>query len=106
MPNTIYSCMPNTNSCMPNIKSIFNLHNHKILRSNNTNKTCNCRDKISYPFNGECLYKGVYKATIVCNHTEMKLNYTMAPLWYLLIIIIIGPMSTGIGYACLPEYQR
>ena len=56
---------------MPNIKSIINSHNHKILRSNDTNKSCNCRDKISCPFNGECLYKGVYKATIL-NGNETK----------------------------------
>ena len=44
-------------SCMPNIKNIINSHNDKILRSNDTKKTCNCRDKVSCPFNGECLYK-------------------------------------------------
>ena len=56
---------------MPKIKSIIKSHNHKILRPNDTNKTCNCRDKITYLFNGECLYKGVYKATII-NANETK----------------------------------
>ena len=42
-------------SCMPNIKNIINSHNYKILKSNDTKKTCNCRDKMSCLFNGECL---------------------------------------------------
>ena len=50
---------------MPNIKSIINSHNQKILKYNDTNKTCNCRNKITCPFNGECLFKWVYKATII-----------------------------------------
>ena len=61
-------------SCMPNIKSIINSHNHKILRSNDTDKTSNCRDKITCPFNGECLDKGVYKATVL-NGNETKEYY-------------------------------
>ena len=50
---------------MPNIKNIIYSHNYKILRSNDTKKTCNCRDKITCPFNGEYFYKGVYKATVI-----------------------------------------
>ena len=56
---------------MPKIKSIIKSHNHKILRPNDTNKTCNCRDKITCPFNGEFQYKGVYKSTII-NGNETK----------------------------------
>ena len=59
---------------MPNIKDIINAHNNKILRSNDDKKTCNCRNKASCPFNGECLYKGVYKATIL-NGNETKEYY-------------------------------
>ena len=58
-------------SCMPNIKSIINAHNHKLLRPNNAEKTCNCKEKQLCPFNGECLSKGVYKATII-NGNETK----------------------------------
>ena len=42
--------------------------------SNDTKKTCNCRDKISCPFDGECLYKGVYKTTILTRN-ETKEYY-------------------------------
>ena len=56
---------------MPNIKSIINAHNHKLLRPNHAEKTCNCKEKQLCPFNGECLSKGVYKATIL-NGNETK----------------------------------
>ena len=53
-------------SCLPNVKNIINSHNKKILDgTNKPDKTCNCRDKLSCPFNGECLLKGIYKATVM-----------------------------------------
>ena len=48
-------------SCMTNIKSIINSHNHKTLRCKDTTKTCNCKNKTLCPFSGECLFK----ATII-----------------------------------------
>ena len=59
---------------MPNIKNIINSHNRKIFISNDTKKTRNCRDKILCTLNGECLYKGVYKATTL-NGSETKEYY-------------------------------
>ena len=50
---------------MPSINSIINSHNHKVLRFNGTTKICKCRNKTICHFNGECLFKIVYKATII-----------------------------------------
>ena len=52
-------------SCLPNLKNIINTHNKRILDdSNKKDKTCNCRDETNCPFKGECLLKGIYKASI------------------------------------------
>ena len=52
-------------SCLPNMKNIINSHNRKILKKKNLlAKYCNCRERSKCPFNGECLNKGIYKATI------------------------------------------
>ena len=61
-------------SCMPNMKSIINNHNKKILQkdvsnndicSKNNTKKCNCRNKVNCPLNNECLTEAiVYKATV------------------------------------------
>ena len=56
-------------SCLPNMKNIINSHNRKILKKKNSlTKYCNCREKFKCPFNGECLSKGIYKATIYCKN--------------------------------------
>ena len=60
---------------MPNMKSIINNHNKKILNddinkndmcsNNNKNRKCNCRNKLNCPLNNECLTEAiVYKATV------------------------------------------
>ena len=54
-------------SCMPNIKSIMNLLNHKILRCNDNTKYCNYRNETICSFNGECLFKGT-----IINGNETK----------------------------------
>ena len=59
-------------SCMHNINSIINSHNHKLLRCNNTTKTCNFRNETICHFNGECLFKGVYKATTINGNETNK----------------------------------
>ena len=53
-------------SCLPNMKNIINSHNRKILKKKKKllEKYCNCRERSKCPFNGECLNKGIYKATI------------------------------------------
>ena len=54
-------------SCLPNIKNIINSNNRKILKEKKSStKDCNCRDKTKCPFDGYCLQKGIYKATIHC----------------------------------------
>ena len=55
---------------MENVKSLISGHNKKILsklnhKNDQEDKTCNCRDKDSYPLSGKCLQGNVvYKATI------------------------------------------
>ena len=52
-------------SCLPNVRSVSNSHNKKILETENKAKrTCNCRNKTNFLFNGECLLKGVYIAKV------------------------------------------
>ena len=52
-------------NCLPNIKSIKNAHNKRILNArNNEPKLCNCKKNVIYTFNEKCLLKGVYKETI------------------------------------------
>ena len=43
-----------------------------------TDRVCNCRTKSNSPFKGECILKGIYKATIknkeLLDQTEFYLN--------------------------------
>ena len=56
-------------SCMPNIKSIINNHNKKLLSTKNQEtRKCNCINKQNCPLNNECLTKNIiYKGNITCN---------------------------------------
>ena len=43
---------------MPNIASIINSHNKRIINNNipkPSTPSCNCRSKTSFPLNGDCL---------------------------------------------------
>ena len=63
--------------CMPNMKSIINSHNHKVLRSNVTTKTCNYKKETTCPFNGKCLLRGKYKVTLqIGNETKEYIGST------------------------------
>ena len=56
--------------CMPNVGTIINAHNKKVLDDRITleREGCNCRARNSCPLNGECLTKNVvYEATINSN---------------------------------------
>ena len=68
-------------SCMPNMKTIINNHNKRIMNSeeiktNENNKTnnekkCNCRNKLNCPLKEECLTEAiVYKATVKTNQNS------------------------------------
>ena len=72
-PNHIFYKIFNKNtlkisySCMPNMKSILNAHNRKLV--DNSRPTdgagCSCRKNNICPLNGNCLVKNViYKATV------------------------------------------
>ena len=57
-------------SCMPNIKSIINAHNKKMITPviEEQCKTCNCNKKELCPMNNNCLASNiVYQATITSN---------------------------------------
>ena len=65
-------------SCTPNMKSLINTHNTKLLNKTveqtqtlaNSKKTCNCRIKQECPLQGNCLARTVvYKATITTQTT-------------------------------------
>ena len=54
-------------SCMPNMMSIINNHNKKLvhLHTNDKNLPCNCRNLSNCPLNGNCQAKSIiYKASI------------------------------------------
>ena len=58
-------------SCTPNMQSIIQSHNKKILtaQKTDTNTRCNCQNKTTCPTPGECCQeKVVYKATV--KHTN------------------------------------
>ena len=62
---------------MPNVKSIINAHNKKVLANSATtdqvNTTnCNCQKRNPCPVNGECLTKGVIYQADVHAGTEIK----------------------------------
>ena len=67
-------------SCMPNIKSKINSHNHKILKNNTQQeeniKKCNCINKNQCPLNQQCLSTNiVYQANINSNLNNYKEKY-------------------------------
>ena len=67
-------------SCMPNMETIINKHNYKILnpKSINNEKFCNCRNKDRCPLNGNCIQTDVvYKATC-STRTSEKVYYGTA----------------------------
>ena len=55
---------------MPNVKSIIDKHNKRVLRTlepeiANVERSCNCRKKDQGPIDNQCLTKGiVYQATV------------------------------------------
>ena len=59
---------------MPNMESIITKHNRKLLSSMesvNNERTCNCRNKVTCPLQGNCLAKSViYKATVISDNEE------------------------------------
>ena len=63
-------------SCMPNMHSVINSHNHKVLQVSDQPKkpkTCNCMKKEECPLNQECLEKSIiYKAIITSDTTDYK----------------------------------
>ena len=67
---------------MPNIKSIIQAHNKKLLARednesrNQTRKKCNCRKPAECPLSGECLTKGIiYQATVTPKNGDVKQTY-------------------------------
>jgi len=72
-------------SCMPNIAAAMSTHNKQLLKTSHQasthtsepvsdNKTCNCRNSINCPLNGNCLQKTViYQATV--NSINSKETY-------------------------------
>ena len=59
-----------SHSCMPNVKSIIEGNNKKILRNSEdttTEKKCSCPKNAACPLDGECLASDiVYRATVSC----------------------------------------
>ena len=52
-------------SYLPNIKNFVNSHKQKILKAKYLSpKDYKCRNLNNFPFNGHCLSKGIYKATV------------------------------------------
>ena len=55
-------------SCMPNMKTIINQHNHKVINKDTNNHdeiNCNCRNKHECPIKDKCQSETlVYKATV------------------------------------------
>ena len=58
-------------SCMPNMKSLINMHNKKIMSTNENadiNPKCNCARKEQCPLQQNCLINNVvYEATVTSN---------------------------------------
>ena len=64
-------------SLMPDISSIIKSHNKKVFsndESKSSKSSCNCRDRISCPLNGNCLQQNViYCSTVIPrNHYNNK----------------------------------
>lgn len=65
-------------SCMPNVASIINAHNKKVLNNNKQVNTpgCNCRNRDECPLRGNCLDKNVvYCGKVTVNNEEIGPNY-------------------------------
>ena len=65
-------------SCMPNVASIINAHNKKVLNINKQVNTpgCNCRNRDECPLRGNCLDKNVmYCGKVTVNNEENGPNY-------------------------------
>lgn len=65
-------------SCMPNMSSIVNSHNQKVLNNNQESQTrkCNCKTKEECPLQGECLSQSlVYRAHITNDKDNNHANY-------------------------------
>ena len=63
---------------MPNMGSIINNHNKKILTNNNTTPQngCDCRKKDQCPLNNNCLNTSViYKANVTTDKDDTGKNY-------------------------------
>ena len=62
-------------SCMPNMKSVIQKHNSKILEDPKptNNKTCNCRQKSGCPLNQNCLSECWLHNTVV--NTSVTKDY-------------------------------
>ena len=55
-------------NCLPNMKNLINSLNQNILKAKNVSpQDCNCSNQTDFPFNGYCLTKGIYKATVCCS---------------------------------------
>ena len=73
------NCVKISYSCMPNIRTIIQTHNARILQevpegaaNEQNNKTCNCRNKNNCPLSGECKTGPiVYMAKIKNNNKEI-----------------------------------
>jgi hypothetical protein len=68
-------------SCMPNIKTVIDAHNKKVMNTDATvpdNKPCNCRNKNLCPLDGKCRAAGiVYQASVTSNNkTETYVGLT------------------------------
>ena len=68
---------------MPNVKTIIDNHNKKIIKQNATQQDettppCNCRNKTSCPLDGECRTSNIiYKATVTTeDKTETYVGLT------------------------------
>ena len=61
-------------SCMPNMKSAIDAHNHKIMTPKTTEpvtKPCNCRIKAECPLSGKCRETNiVYQATVASEGSD------------------------------------
>ena len=62
-------------SCLPNMKSVINKHNSKVLRSTKVSSAddkpmCNCRVKSTCPMSGACLHSSIiYAADVIGNQS-------------------------------------
>ena len=64
-----------SNSCMPNMENIINIHNKNIINppKDSIIRTCNCIRKHQGPLNEKCLTNNVlYKASIKPNEENSK----------------------------------